>query len=328
MKKDIIQKLKTFPQKTILVIGDVMVDAYIWGKVNRISPEAPVPVLSISHRENRLGGAANVGLNLLSLSAKPIICSVIGEDEKGKIFLELLKKQNLTTDGIITSELRKTTSKTRVISSGQHLLRVDEEITNPLNAEIEKNFISHIIAILKHNSIDAIIFEDYDKGCISPNLINEIVSFANNKNIPVTVDPKKTNFLEYKNISIFKPNLLELREGMKMDLPKSNPQEINNAANLLLTEKNHSNIIVTLSEYGIYVTDGNKWEIFPAEKRDIVDVSGAGDTVIAVATLCIAAGIGIFETARIANIAGGLVCEKVGVVPIERNELFDEFDRS
>jgi rfaE bifunctional protein kinase chain/domain len=296
----------------------------MWGNVDRISPEAPIPVVAVTNRENRLGGAANVGLNLLSLEARPILCSVIGNDNMGKEFLNLLKKRKLSSEGIIQSGQRTTTVKTRIISDNQQLLRVDEEMTGRLPEEAEQELIIRINEIMDQEKIDAIIFQDYDKGNITPVVIEEITEKANASNIPVLVDPKKRNFHHYKNATLFKPNFKELTEGLKLELKKQDLHGIFMAAQALHKNMNAKYVMVTLSEGGVLISDGNKYYSLPAEIRDISDVSGAGDTVIAVACLCLAGGIGPVDIAAISNIAGGLVCEKVGVVPIERDVLLAE----
>ncbi len=307
-----------------MVIGDVMIDSYMWGNVDRISPEAPIPIVAITHKENRLGGAANVGLNLMSLGAEPVLCSVIGQDNMGAEFLELMKNQKLTSTGIIQSEQRITTVKTRVISSNQHLLRVDEEVTGRLPEEAEHQLIDVINKILDHDKIDAIIFQDYDKGNITPVIIEEVIDRANSMDIPILVDPKKRNFNHFKNATLFKPNFKELVEGLKLDLNKFDLQGIFEATKVLHKNMNLKYVMVTLSEAGVLISDNKKYHSLPAEIRDIADVSGAGDTVIAVACLCLASGVEPDNIAAIANIAGGLVCEKVGVVPIEHDIFFEE----
>ena len=322
MDKDkIIKKFDEFNSKSILIIGDVMVDAYMWGDVNRISPEAPVPIISVEKRENRLGGAANVALNIKALGANPIICSVIGDDEKGRIFTSLLKKRNITGDGIYITKNRITTTKTRVISQAQHLLRVDEETSEVLQEKIEEAFLEQTIKIIETKKIDAIIFEDYDKGVITKNIIETLVDLASKKNIYTTVDPKKRNFLLYKGVSLFKPNLKEMLEGLKLDIDKTNKDEIFNAVDLLRKKLNAEYVFTTLSELGVYIKSENEGKYFPAIVRQIADVSGAGDTVISVATLCLCVGMNVSEIAYISNLSGGIVCEEVGVVPIEKNIL-------
>jgi len=314
----------SFNTKKILIIGDVMIDSYVWGKVNRISPEAPVPILNSQKKENRLGGAANVALNIKALGAEPILASVIGNDNKGDIFLKLLKQENLSTLGIISANERVTTTKTRIISGNQQLIRLDREIDTPLDAEMEDALIQLIIELVERQKIDAIIFEDYDKGTITEKVIDKTVKYANNKKIPTLVDPKKRNFLNYKGVTFFKPNFKELKEGTKLDIKKSDFDAIFMASKQLQQHLDAHYIVTTLSDLGVFVFDGNGYEVIPAEIRQIADVSGAGDTVISVSALCLSSGVDIANVARIANLAGGLVCEKVGVVPIDKAQLLDE----
>ena len=314
-----------FNSKRIAIIGDVMIDSYLWGKAERISPEAPVPVVSVTKRENRMGGAANVAINIKSLGAEPIMIAIIGADTKGEEFLKLMKKAEIEQSGILISDSRKTTVKHRVISSNQHLLRIDDEESNPLDKNLEEKFISHCLSMLKQFKPDAIVFEDYDKGNVTPLIISKVVQFANENNIPTLVDPKKRNFEHYKNVTLFKPNFKELVEGMKLEgVPRNSSKAVADAANSLLKHLNATYVMVTLSEHGVLITNGKEYFHMPAQKREISDVSGAGDTVISVSAVALACGIKADVVATIANIAGGLVCEKPGVVPIEKESLLSE----
>lgn len=313
-----------FSGLNILIIGDVMMDSYLWGKVDRISPEAPVPVISVRKKENRLGGAANVALNIQALGATPLICSVIGTDSEGDTYLHLMEEQGLPTEGIIRIGGRPTTVKTRVIGLNQQMLRIDAETDEELIPSETDLLLSEIQTILRNRKIDAIIFEDYDKGVITRDLITAVVSEANKRNIITTVDPKKRNFLFYKGVTLFKPNLKELREGLKMDIDPTQPGSLEKAAENLRSELGCVMVMVTLSELGVFMMSHNGEKIMPAHIRKIADVSGAGDTVVATATLCLAAGLDEFKTAAIANLAGGLVCEHVGVVSIDKERLMRE----
>ncbi|MCG8410160.1 MAG: bifunctional ADP-heptose synthase [Bacteroidales bacterium] len=321
---DIKKIFDSFYQFNILIIGDVMIDSYMWGKVDRISPEAPVPIIMSTKRENRLGGAANVALNIQALGANPILCSVIGTDSKSKTFHNLLKKRELSSEGIIQEQDRITTVKTRIISDNQHMLRVDEETDEELSKSTEEKFINHIFSILETKSVHAIIFEDYDKGCITPRVIEKVVDYANTKKIPSLVDPKKRNFMHYKNVSLFKPNFKELVEGSKIDIEKGDFEGIFSAAQKIHSKLHIEHLLITLSELGVFISSNNSYLTIPAEVRDIADVSGAGDTLIGTASLCLAAGLDQDLIAGISNLAGGLVCEKVGVVPINREQLLKE----
>lgn len=312
-----------FKDTKILVIGDVMLDSYWWGKVERISPEAPVPVVNISKREYRLGGAANVALNLKKLGASATICSVVGRDMEGDLLINQLQEQGISTEGIIYSESRPTTVKTRVIGNKNQLLRIDAEECDPLPEDENFKLTERIKALM--NDASVILFEDYDKGAISEKLIQEIVRLANEKNIPVVVDPKKRNFLSYKNVTLFKPNLRELADGLKLDIDsQSTIEEIEEAAQTLQSRLAAKMAMVTLSERGVYIADAENSYLLPAHVRNIYDVSGAGDTVISVAALALQAGANTQTVAALANLAGGLVCEKVGVVPIDFDELYQE----
>ncbi len=306
-----------FKGVSVLVIGDVMIDAYYTGDTDRISPEAPVPIVSVTETDNRLGGAANVALNLQALGATPYLCGVVGQDNKGSLLRDLMQEVELSSTGILALENRPTTTKTRIISQQQHLLRVDEEVTTPLKPTETERFFTLIEKIISEQKIEVIIFEDYDKGVITPELIHQVVSLANDKNIPTTVDPKKRQFLDYRGVTLFKPNLKELKEGLKIDLPALTVEALNEAFATLKTKMPVQMALITLSQHGVYVNDGKKGETIPAHIRNISDVSGAGDTVIAVASLCLALDAEPSIMARLANLAGGLVCEKVGVVPID-----------
>lgn len=315
---------KSFNQLNILIVGDVMVDAYVWGNVNRISPEAPVPIVSVTKKENRLGGAANVALNIKAMGANPILCAVTGKDTNGKIFNDLVKAEKLSTQGILSYPDRTTTTKTRIIGNQHQMLRVDEEVCTELSTQQSNDLFKRISALIEKQKIDAIIFEDYDKGLLNPSLIEKLVKLANNLNIPTTVDPKKNNFLAYKNVTLFKPNLRELKEGLHIDADLSLAKNLHTAIQQL-NKTIHSKItLITLSEKGVMITEGKNEFLIPAHVRTISDVSGAGDTVIALATLCLAAKTSIRFLAALSNLAGGLVCEKVGVVSIDKKQLLKE----
>jgi rfaE bifunctional protein kinase chain/domain len=303
-----------------------MIDSYIWGKIERISPEAPVPVVRVTKKENRLGGAANVALNIQSLGACPYICAVIGDDSDGDNFLSLLKAQRLSNEGIIKIKTRPTTVKTRIIAHNQQIARVDAETERNLSSSNTQLVLNKIKQIIADHRIDAIIFEDYDKGLITEELIDKTVKLAKEIGIITVVDPKKRNFHAYKGVQLFKPNLKELREGLKIDIDPLNIDQIEQAVERLKKQLGAKTVMLTLSENGVYVSSESGNKHIPAHKRDIADVSGAGDTVIATTALCLAAGLNEFETAEIANLAGGLVCEHVGVVPIDKARLLREVD--
>lgn len=324
-----IKKIKTafkkFENLKILVIGDVMIDSYIWGTVERISPEAPIPIVSIHNQERRLGGAANVALNIKAMGATPILYSVIGDDDRKEDFIDLLTEENLSDIGIIIDPSRITTVKTRIISDRQHLLRVDEEIDYPLSPETEQMFDQQISELLTTGKVDAIIFQDYDKGTITSTLIRSVVNTANQEGIPVLADPKFRNFLEYEKVNLFKPNFREFIRGLNVNCAKSDYARIYDIVRTYLHDQQAIGIVMlTLSELGVFISTTEGYYHIPAEIRDVADVSGAGDTVISMAGLCLAAGLDTEYIATISNLAGGLVCEKVGVVPVDKQELLDE----
>jgi D-glycero-beta-D-manno-heptose-7-phosphate kinase len=313
-----------FNNYKVLIIGDVMVDAYMWGHVSRISPEAPVPIVAVNKRENRLGGAANVALNVQAMGATPYLCSVIGNDENSKLLIDLLNKQKLSNAGIIKSTNRVTTVKTRVIGNNHQMLRVDEEIETPISEKEKSKLLQVIQKIVLQKKIDVIVFEDYDKGCITAELIKDVVSFAKQKNIPTVVDPKKRNFMDYKGVTLFKPNLKELKEGLKQEINVDNIKSFADTTQKFLHTQKIDIGLITLSEKGMFLQNENKYWHIPAHQRDIADVSGAGDTVVSIASLCLASKTSPETLVKLSNLAGGLVCEKVGVVPVNKKQLLAE----
>lgn len=325
MTKEKIQQLfDSFDDTHALVIGDVMIDAYYWGRVDRVSPEAPVPVVSVTNREYRMGGAANVALNLQSLGAKVSLCSVLGADENGEVFRSLMDDQGLESNGLIVDSNRPTTVKTRILSQSQQMLRVDEERTDLLSEQVENELFDKIDAYLTQHSVDVVIFEDYDKGVCTPSLIRKVIDRCILLGIPVTVDPKRKQFFDYSGCTLFKPNLKELREGLGVNHIEPKRNKLEEMVNRLRDKMPFDGALITLSEHGVFYSQSNDSEIIPAHQRAISDVSGAGDTVIATASLCLAQKASLRIVAQVANLAGGLVCESLGVVPIDRDALLKE----
>ncbi len=315
-----------FSEKRIVVLGDVMLDTYLRGGVYRVSPEAPVPIVSLNKQEDRLGGAANVALNIISLGAEAIMCSVIGNDQEGNRLADLLTENGISNQGIVRSENRKTTIKTRVIGNNQQLLRIDSEQTDAISTGEELALFEKIDALIA-SGIDALIFEDYNKGVLTANVISTIIHKCKKAGVLTTVDPKKDHFLDYKGVDLFKPNLKELKEGLDVQFSILNRSDFESAVRQLETILNNRITFITLSEHGVFIQENNKKAYIPAHLRNITDVSGAGDTVISVATLCLTAGLSIQNIASIANLAGGLVCEQSGVVSIEKDQLRAELER-
>lgn len=311
-----------FDTLKVLIVGDVMIDSYLWGKTTRISPEAPVPIVNVVKREKRLGGAANVALNIQAMGATPLLCAVIGDDTDGADFLRLMEESQLSTQGILQSMERVTTIKHRIIAGGQQLLRVDAEMEHNLADYEEKQLETHFTLLLEQ--ADVVILEDYDKGVFSEKNIARFIALANKRGIPTVVDPKNRNFLSFTGCTLFKPNLKELKEGLKVDFAAENLPAFEDAVAQLQTKLQTKQILVTLSERGVFVADGQDKTYMPAHVRAISDVSGAGDTVISIAALCMALKTSLPFMAGLSNLGGGLVCEQVGVVPIDKNRLLQE----
>lgn len=310
---------KSFANKKVAVIGDMMLDCYFWGDVKRISPEAPVPVVEIDDEFFRFGGAANVALNILTLGAIPFPLGIIGDDNDGKIFSNLLSESSIDSSGMIKDNSRPTTAKTRVIAGKQHIVRIDKESKQSIKKNIEKKILERLKDEI--NSLDAVILQDYNKGVLTPKLIKEIIALANEKNIIVTVDPKFDNFFTYKNVTVFKPNRKETEDVLGRRL--LNDSEISRAGNDLLNKLTPEFVLLTLGEKGVVLFDKKKEIRIPTKARKVSDVSGAGDTVISTLTVALAGKTKIDEAAYLANYAGGLVCEEVGIVPIDRDKLFN-----
>jgi rfaE bifunctional protein kinase chain/domain len=317
--------VQSFENMKVMILGDMMLDTYVYGHVCRISPEAPVPVLNMERREARLGGAGNVALNLKSLGAESILFSVIGQDENSAQMLRLLEQAGIDSSGIILSPHRKTTVKTRFIGNQMQMLRLDEEISNPLLEEDEKQLLRQLLKRVQKGDIRAIIFVYYDKGVLTETGIKSVIELAHQYNIITTVDPKLKNFNHYKGVTLFKPNRKELYKGLQKRMGIFSWEEIEKNMQQFANQQDIKLMMVTLSEYGIvlYERETGKFEREAAHLRHISDVSGAGDTVIAVATLALCAGMQPGDIMRLANLAGGIVCEYAGVVPITREKLLN-----
>ena len=319
----------SFNGKKIMIVGDMMLDIYMKGKVERISPEAPVPIVSVTESFSRLGGAANVAQNLKALGAEPILCSVIGNDEKSNDLISLMLEHNMNTSGIVKSNERKTTTKVRIIGNNAQMLRVDTEDTFDISEKDYNSLLIKINKTLDTEDINGIILQDYNKGVLTESLIKDIIDIANKKNIPIGVDPKKKNFLAYKNATFFKPNLKELKEGIGISSKNDSIEEILKAVDTLHDKLNCRYIMTTLSERGVLIKDyeTNTHHHIPALLRKIADVSGAGDTVLSVAMLCLVCEQDAYNIASLSNIAGGLVCEELGAVPINKEHLLNESEK-
>jgi len=324
MSSNIAQIFESFSRMKALVVGDVMIDKYIFGDVSRISPEAPVPILDVYKRETRLGGAANVANNVIELGAAALLVSVVGDDVEGHALKQNLQYSGIDPSSIILDQERVTTIKTRVISRNQQMLRYDFEKIEPLDENIELLLIDNVIDLIYNEAPDVVILQDYDKGVLTPRVIANIIHNCRQAKIPVAVDPKFNNFLEYGGCTLLKPNLTEAIKGLNLDISPLRPETLATAHRKAQSLLQHEYTVITLADKGIFVGDDEDTDLIPAYKRKITDVSGAGDTVIALLGLGLALGLDVFATAELANIAAGMVCEQVGVVPINREALIRE----
>ncbi|MGE5810152.1 MAG: D-glycero-beta-D-manno-heptose-7-phosphate kinase [Ignavibacteria bacterium] len=316
--KNIESLKKDFKGKKIGIVGDMMLDCYFWGDVKRISPEAPVPVVEVGNEFFRFGGAANVALNILKLGGVPFPVGVVGCDNDGSVFSSLINETDISAEGIIADKSRPTTAKTRVIAHNQHIVRIDKESKKYISKDIQNKIYDFLKSHIKE--LDGIILEDYNKGVLTPGLIEKIIELANKRNTLITVDPKFNNFFLYKDVTVFKPNRKEAEDVLGMKI--RNNEDVSGAGNKILKRLNAKNVLLTLGEEGIAVFEKGKPEKRMSTKaRKVADVSGAGDTVISTLTMALAAGSDIIEASFLANYAGGIVCEEVGIVPIDINKL-------
>ena len=321
---DFEQLFAKFQNIKVGVIGDVMLDTYWWGHVDRISPEAPVPIVALDKKEQRIGGAGNVALNLASLHAQVSILSVMGNDDDGIAHKHLFEKQKIDTSYLLQSSNRITTNKSRIISRNQQMMRLDAEITKDLNEADETALLNTVEKFLQEQQPDVMIFEDYNKGVLTSSVIEKVIALCKRYKVLTTVDPKRKNFFAYNGVDIFKPNLKEVKEGLNVIFEEVNQDTLNEVHQKLQEHLQHHISFITLSEKGVFYQDDNSSRIIPSHLRNIADVSGAGDTVIAVASLIYAPTGSVELMAEVANIAGGLVCEEVGTAAINRDRLLQE----
>lgn len=318
------QLFQQFTELKVAVIGDVMLDTYMWGHVERISPEAPVPIVALDKTEYRVGGASNVALNIASLGASVSVLSIIGNDDDGAKLRELLTEHQIKTDFLLNSPKRTTTNKTRIISRNQQMMRLDKEVATDLGYEDENRMILALQTYIAQEKPDVIIFEDYNKGVLTELVIEKAIALCKHHGIVTTVDPKRKNFFAYKSVDVFKPNLKEVKDALNLVVETVNEESLGRIHEELKEQLQHSISFITLSEKGVFYKDQHQSAIIPSHLRSIADVSGAGDTVIAVASLVYAATKDVALMAEVANIAGGLVCEEVGTAAIKRERLLQE----
>ncbi len=321
---DFYKLFSDFSTIKVAVVGDVMLDTYWWGKVDRISPEAPVPVVAVSKKEQRIGGAGNVALNLQSLGAAVNIISVLGKDDEGTQLTQLFEENNIGTKYLVHSERRITTNKIRIISRNQHMMRLDAEITADIDTTDEERLLYAFEGYIAAENPQVVVMEDYNKGVLTEKVIAKIIALCRHHNIITTVDPKHKNFFSYKGVDIFKPNLKEVKEGLNVIADGAGIDLLKEIHKQLAAKLQHQISFITLSEKGVFFQQGENAVIIPTHIRSIADVSGAGDTVIAVASLVYAATKDLALMAEMANIAGGLVCEEVGTVAIDKTKLLEE----
>lgn len=320
-----LQKLfESFATLKVGVIGDVMLDTYMWGKVERISPEAPVPVVSLDKKEYRIGGAGNVALNCHSLGSQVFILSVIGDDTEGLLLEELFNENMIDTSYLVKDAARITTNKTRIISRNQQMMRLDAETTEDINETCEHELVRQVRLFIQTNDPDVMIFEDYNKGVLTEKIIEKVITLCKEAGVITAVDPKRKNFFSYQQADIFKPNLKEVKDGLNLLVDDVNVSLLSKIHLELKNILEHKISFITLSDKGVFYQQDGNCSIIPSHLRSIADVSGAGDTVVAVAALVYAATKNVHLMAEIANIAGGLVCEEVGTVAIDKTKLQSE----
>jgi rfaE bifunctional protein kinase chain/domain len=321
---DVAGLFKSFRDIKVGVIGDVMLDTYMWGHVERISPEAPVPVVSLDQKEQRIGGAGNVALNVQSLGAKAWVISVTGKDDAAEELAALYEANGIDGSYIIRSSGRLTTNKTRIISRNQQMMRLDSEITTDLQATEEESLLRTFENFLKNEKPQIVVLEDYNKGVLTENVIHKVIAMCKAAGVLTAVDPKRKNFFAFKGADIFKPNLKEVKEALNLLVTDAQPALLQQIHREISAFLHHQISFITLSEKGVFYQQDNNSAIIPSHLRNVSDVSGAGDTVIAVAALVYAATKNVHLMAEMANIAGGLVCEIVGTAAIDKEKLMHE----
>lgn len=304
----------------VAVVGDLMLDTYFFGQVDRMSPEAPVPVVTHQRQEERIGGAGNVALNLRSLGASVQLISVVGQDEAADILREMLTQHQIGAELLMVDHTRPTTRKTRVLDRNKQLLRLDKESIADISPAVEQDWLNRISNYLEQEKPHLLIFEDYNKGVLTASMISALVSDCKRLGIITAVDPKKKNFFAYKGVDLFKPNWREVSEaiGFQADPDTDRLHEVHHSLKAAL---HHQVSLITLSELGVYYQEGDDSSWLPCHPRNIIDVSGAGDTVIAVAASAYALTKDAACMAKLANLAGGLVCEQVGTSSISPAQL-------
>ena len=318
------QWTKRLPNACILVIGDIILDEFIWGDVNRISPEAPVPVVWVKSESFMPGGASNVANNLNALGSQVFLCGVIGSDYRGELLRQELQKRGMDISGLIVDGTRPTTLKTRVVAHHQQVVRVDREKITEITGSALREVLEYVHRRVKES--DAILIEDYGKGVITSVLLKEIVALAKSSRKLITVDPKESHFNYYRGVTVITPNQFEAANAVGSKIIGNG--NLHQVGKLLLKRLRCHSVLITLGENGmcLFESSGRVTHI-PTVAQEVFDVSGAGDTVIAVLTSALSVGATMEESAYLANFAAGIVVGKVGVAVVTRQELLDRIQK-
>jgi len=317
--KRLIKYIDRFPSTRTLVVGDVMLDHYIWGDVSRISPEAPVPVVNVTKESVLLGAATNVVNNVHALGGKVDVCGVIGHDEAGRQLTRMLRTQGIHTEGLIVESGRPTTIKTRVIAHSQQVVRFDRETKVGIDRDTHRRIFEYVKR-QADDGLDAIVLSDYSKGVVTKDLVRDIVKLSKRKGLIVSVDPKVNHFGIYRDVTILTPNTKEASVGSKIEI--QDDESLLRAGALLLKRLKCNAVLVTRGEHGMSLFErGGRVTHIPTVAREVFDVTGAGDTVISTLTLAMAAGADMVDAARLSNYAAGIVVGVVGTATVKPDEL-------
>ncbi|MFC1566380.1 D-glycero-beta-D-manno-heptose-7-phosphate kinase [bacterium] len=322
-KSKLLKIVDKFPNTNILVIGDIMLDKFIWGKVKRISPEAPVPVVEITKETHMPGGAGNVVSNISELGGTCYIVGIIGNDETGKTFLSDMNGHTIKTEGILKVSERPTIIKTRIIADHQQVVRVDKEVNMPIHSSHTDKLINSIKNILP--SVSLVVISDYGKGVISKKLLNALVRNAKRLKKPILVDPKIEHFKNYKKVTCITPNLNEALQGMH-HLKADTQKDVEKLGDQIMKKLELESLIITQGEKGMTIFEKKNKTHIPTLAKEVFDVTGAGDTVISTLALSLANKANILESAYIANCAAGIVVGKLGTACITREEIKDKLN--
>lgn len=316
--------IQTGKQPSILVIGDLMIDHYVWGDATRLSPEAPVPVVNVKSESTTLGGAANVAQNLISMGAKVVLGGLVGDDISGSQLTDILEQEGIDTCGIIKDSSRPTTVKTRVLAGSHQLVRVDREVTDAVAIALEDELLNKLSNCIEH--ADIVLFSDYNKGLFSPTLTQRLVEAINQKGKKIIVDPKGLNYSKYKDTYIIKPNRKELAEAAKAEKIKT-IDDLQLASKTIFEQTGAEYLVVTLSEEGMAIVSELTYKLLPVKATEVFDVTGAGDTVLAAMAYFIASGLSVEEACELANHAAAIVIRRVGSATTTLAEILHDVER-